>query len=281
MLITYGSFAYFLYPFLAFAFTAGVYFLLRRRSERVKKIVVFAILCCNFLQHVFKLYLYPQYDGGFSVATTAYNMCALLILLSPVVFWTKSRLCKDAAFYFGMAAGLAAMFVPYWFIGKDAFNWEVYRFYICHGLLFSGAVLPVLLGLHRPDYRNAWKIPFLFFLAEGLILFDNALVIITGNYGSYTADGLYEALYTVNPVWSMHPNEGFGALNALLDALSPDLFWRDASGGVCYWPVFWNAVPLYLAIALGSFLLCIWLDFAHLKGDFCRAKARLDALRRR
>lgn len=108
MLIDYGSFAYCFYLLLPFAITVALYFVLRRRSMRTKKILIFCLLIANFIQHVLKTYIYPQYDGGFSYNQTAYNMCAFLILVSPFIFLCKNDFLKDAIFFFGTAAGIAA-----------------------------------------------------------------------------------------------------------------------------------------------------------------------------
>lgn len=276
MLIDYGSFAYCFYLLLPFAITVALYFVLRRRSMRTKKIVIFCILIANFIQHVLKTYIYPQYDGGFSYNQTAYNMCAFLILVSPFIFLCKNDFLKDAIFFFGTAAGITAMAIPHWFIGKTAFDWEVYRFYICHGLLLVGSLLPVLLGAHRINYRNFWKLPFFYFIAEIIILLNDSFFIITGYGGfSYTAENLYEALYNLNPVWSMHPHPDFAVLNNIIDFFTPDFFWRNAAGEEAYFPVLWSAIPIYLLITVLGFILSVSLDFRHAKQDFIRLKNKI------
>lgn len=63
MIIQYGNFAYFIYPIFVVAFTVGVYFLLRRRTERTKKLVLLAMMLVNILQHFLKKFIYPQYWG--------------------------------------------------------------------------------------------------------------------------------------------------------------------------------------------------------------------------
>ena len=54
MIMQYGNFAYFFYPILVIAFTVGAYFLLRRRTERTKRIVLLAMMFVNILQHFLK-----------------------------------------------------------------------------------------------------------------------------------------------------------------------------------------------------------------------------------
>lgn len=279
MLIDYGSFAYCCYLIIPFAITITLCLVLKKRGIRTKKIVIFCILAANFIQHIFKTSIYPQYDGEFSYSQTAYNMCAFLILASPVIFISKNEFLKDAIFFFGSAAGFAAMAFPHWFIGQSAFGWDVYRFYICHGLLLIGSLLPVFLGVHKINYRNFWKLPFFYFASEIIILLNDSFFIITGYGGlSYGAENLYKALYSINPVWSMHPHPDFTVLNNIIDFFTPDFFWRNASGETAYFPVLWSAIPIYILITVLGFILSVALDFKHAKQDFLTVKSKISQI---
>ena len=41
----------------------GLWFLLRNKSRNVQKIVIFSLTILNLLQHLLKIYIYPQYWG--------------------------------------------------------------------------------------------------------------------------------------------------------------------------------------------------------------------------
>lgn len=272
MLIEYGSLFYFLYLLLPIGLTALLTFLLRGRSVRLQKGAVFALLLINVVQHVFKLQIYPQYDGGFSPIVTAYNMCAFLILFSPIAFLSKRQGLKDCVCILGAAAGLGAMLFPTWFLGLSAFSWEIYRFYICHGLLLVGSILPLTLKFHRFSYRSVWKIPFFFLFGQAVILCNDALLLCAGYYGSaVTPDLLFARLYETNPCWSMHPGP-LDWLNNILFAFCPPVFTHNAAGETFYWPVLWCALPLILGMWLLGVPLALLLDFKRVKEDFSRAK---------
>ena len=92
-----------------------LYFILRNRSDFVKKTVVFLISILNMLQHIFKPYIYPQYAGeSFGARSTAYNMCALLILISPIILLIGSELWRNFLFYIGSVSGYFAIISTYW-----------------------------------------------------------------------------------------------------------------------------------------------------------------------
>ena len=154
MKINYFSPAHVLYIAIAILFVATLYFVFRKRGVRAQRIAIFVLILLNVLQHLLKLEIYPMYDGGFNALCTAYNMCALLILLSPFAFFIKFSPLRDFVYYVGTAAGMVAILIPYWNIGEDAFTWSFFRFFFCHALLFASSLLPLLFGHHKPKWRR-------------------------------------------------------------------------------------------------------------------------------
>ena len=256
MLINYGSIMYFAYLLAAVGLCLLFYFLLRKQSVRVKKTAVFFIALANFAQHIFKAQLYPQYRDNFSPhLSSAYNICAFLILISPFVVLFGGQLIRNFVSCVGAFGGMGAMLIPYWFIGKSAFGWEVYRFYICHALLFISSFLPALLGLHKLEWKHCWKIGLLFFGMLFLILVNDAVLIHFGLYPVSNKENLFAALSELNPGWSMHPTAQFEWLVDIIAFFSPSFFLGNNPWGV-YIPILWYAIPLYLGITLLVCIMC-------------------------
>ena len=93
---------------------AAGFFLLRNRSEKVRRWVVLGLMLLNLFQHLFKPLIYPQYYGqGITHLFTAYNMCATLIILAPFAMLGKGRFLKNFVLFTGTVAGIAAIAVPY------------------------------------------------------------------------------------------------------------------------------------------------------------------------
>ena len=257
------------YPF--FFLAALLYFLLRRRSEQTKKAVLLAMMLVNLAQHLLKQYLYPQYWGiDFDVRlSTAYNLCALLIIIAPFVLLGKNALWKDFLVLFGTNAGVVTMAVPYWYIGQTIWQWDVFRYYLCHGLLSSSSLLIALLGLHRLNYRNFRKIPFLFFFSLILVCFNDIIL-----YAVQGAEGnLWEVLYAYNPCWLFHPIEEFDWLIPIIDVFTPDLFMGDLATGEPFTPLLWYFIPMYLLIAVLAFLIMSLADRKRFSEDWRKIKA--------
>ena len=256
MLINYGSIMYFAYIFASIAVCAILYFLIKNRSNGCKKTVVLLVALANFAQHIFKGQIYPQYQNNFSIyLSTAYNICAFLILTSPFIILFGNDLLKNFITYVGSFAGMLAMLVPYWFIGKSAFGWEVYRFYICHGLLFVSSILPALVGLHTLKWKHCWKIGFLFFVMLALILANDGILIKWGIYPASNPEDVFASLSAINPGWSMHPTAGFDWLLDIIALFTPSFLLGNNPWNI-YIPILWYAIPLYLGITCITHLIC-------------------------
>ena len=266
MLIKYGSFMYFFYIFLALGICAALYFIFRKRSMFAKKMLVFSLMGINFLQHIFKFIIYKPYRSvGFSYADTIYNMCAFLIITAPFFIAFGGKLLKDFTVYVGSFAGMIAILVPYWYIGLSAFGWEQFRFYLCHTLLFVSSMLVALLGIHKPTFKNFYKIPFLFFFALIIIIINDIITIALGIYEGRSIYNLYAELSNLNPVWSFHPNEGFGWLEKIISVFTPNVFLGNADK--VYVPILWYAIPVYLFITILVFIVGAIVDRENFK-DF-------------
>ncbi len=239
MIVNYGSPAYFLFIFMALALAFVMFLLLRRRPMRVKRRVILALMLLNVFQHLFKSVLYPHLGiSGFTALSTAYNMCALLILISPIALLFKIPHLRDLVFPIGTVAGIIAIAVPYWSIGKPATDPDYIRSFICHALLFTTSVLPLLFGIHTPRRRRAWCLGLSFIGAIILILLNDAVCVLIGIYpGIPSYSNVYYALSVINPLWSFGPPPEFAFLRPLFDFF----------GGL---PVVWYALPMYIGITL-------------------------------
>ncbi len=239
---------------------AAVYFAFRKCKPSVQRGVIFTLMLLNVAQHLMKSLVWPQYWGrGFGYESTAYNVCATLILLSPFVFLLGKDGLKDFMVLVGTGGPLLALVVPFWFEGKQFLSWEFARFFVCHVLLVVTSLLPALWGLHKLSYRNFWKIPLYFFGVLILIVFNMIVCVCLGLLGGGT-EKLFETLYAANPCWVMHPAPpaGFGWVQTVLEALSPPIFLGNADRP--YVPLLWYALPMYAWMALASFAITAIVD---------------------
>lgn len=275
MKIYYGSLAHIIYIVTALLVAFGIFLIIRKKSENTKKWVILSIMLINTAQHLLKSVVYPQYWGlGFTALSTAYNMCALLILASPFALLLKSKILKSFIFYVGTSAGFLALLVPYWNIGDYMFDFEVIRFFICHLFLFTSSLLPLLTGLHKPSYKFFPFVGACFFLSLGVILLNDTLCVLFGIYPGVEHLSLADAMKAINPVWSFGPPEVFSWLLNLAKVFSPDAWVANNSAGAPL-PILWYFIPAYIIITLIAFPICALVDRKNFVRDFQIFKQKL------
>ena len=258
MIIEYGNIVHISSILLAIVLVVILTLLLRKSSGKTKKIVILSILLVNLFQHIFKCIVWPQYYGtGFGELNSAYNMCAFLIIVSPLIFILKVKVFKDFIFYIGTTAGILAISVPYWFIGQSILTWEYLRFYVCHSLLFIGSILPISLGLHKISLKNVWAIG-LCCLVSVLIVLGNGFIF---SYFKYKPDMdlVMKSFLSKNPVWALHPSEGFEGIAKIITIFTPKIFLGGDGSG--YTPILWYLIPMYLLITILVTLVALLFHF--------------------
>ncbi len=259
MTIRFGAFAYALCAAITLGSAALSYLAFAKRSEKAKNVFVLVLIALNIFQHFFKFIIWPtDYGSGFGLKNTAYNMCAFLIILMPIAYFSKSVALKNFACVAGTFAGLGASLIPMWFFGKNPYLWEVIRFYFCHILLFLTAALPVAFGTVKIAFKNFLKMPIMFFGAIIIVYINNTLAyFIAGG----KAEGLYSYLSAQNPMWAIRPPEFITANETALkivNALVPPFF--KNVGGMPYMPFLWYIIPFGIALFALSLLVCYLFD---------------------
>ena len=234
------------------ALFCALFFPLRKKSLRAKKIALCVVMGLNLFQHFFKFWVWPHMWGeGFGVKNTAYNVCAFLILLCPAALFTKNRLLKQFQFYVGTCAGLFAPIFPVQYLGQTMLQWEYLRFWSCHTLLFLSSFLPGVWDMVPFRMRDGWKFGFLFLGMLCIIFLNNAAFVAAFEWTG--ADAYYGALRRYNAVWLMGPPAKDNFLKDILVALSFPPF-RGGEGRV-YTPILWYALPVYAIITAAGYAL--------------------------
>lgn len=251
---------------LVLAVTAALWLILRKTNIKIQIITILCLMAINVLQHFLKFLLYPQYRGlGFTLYSTAYNVCACLIIASPFVFLWGNHFLKNTVLFIGLSAGIGAVAAPFWFFGTPVreLEWQYYRFYLCHGLLFITSMLPLLLGLHQPRHQDFWQVGLGFILILCVVLINNVIFMTIGLYPEGIGVSLYDQLLQINPCMMMAPKGKITWLVGILKTGSPSAFLGNNPNGR-YAPILWYALPVYLGISIAAFAvfaLLNWKDF--------------------
>ena len=155
------NFWYFFFIIIGILAIVGLYLLLKNKSQKIQKIVLFSFLFFNLALHFLKL-TFPPYSTNPDKAMRDVwfiNVCATSVLFFPFLFLSKSKTAKDYMVFLGVISGFLAFLYPTEAINKSVLTLDLWRFYICHFIIIAIPLLTVVLGLHKLDVKRLWKMP--------------------------------------------------------------------------------------------------------------------------
>jgi hypothetical protein len=182
----------------------------------------------NFLLHFIGPILQWEGDERF-VRMFMINICAVLVLLGPLLVLCKDHFLKPGFVYATIMSGFLLSLYPGEALGLSPFDFSVLRIYFQHLLLFSTGALLLSLGHVKLGFKTIWTLPVFMFVALQLVVANGAIL---------AEWGLIRNMRVRNMAFQWGPYE----LEWLVAWLIPD-FLMTADGR--YIPVFWQ-LPIYL-----------------------------------
>lgn len=257
---------YFLFILIGAGTVVGLYFLLRNKTDKTKKIVLGCLLGFNLALHFLKM-LFPPYSTNMDHALKNVffvNICATSVLFFPFIFLSKSKTAKDYMFYLGVISGALALLYPTEAINKSLLTLDLWRFYYTHIVIFAVPLLMVLLKLHQPNFKRIWKIPF---CIMAMLLFIVCNQILQSELGIITLRGDDIANIPFhNPSLIWGPTDDVAVM---FSWLTPNFMktvpYGEFAGTEKYWPFFWILPSIFFYFTILPFLLCLIFDFKNIK----------------
>lgn len=282
MIIEMFNFWYFFWLILCAGAFIGLYFLLRNRTKKTQKLVLFGILLIALVMHFTKVY-YPPYstDTARMLRDSWFvNICGANIALFPFFFISKSKIAKEYMFVIGIISSLIALFYPVEPIEKVdqlAEQLDIIRFYIHHFLLGAIPALMVMLGLHKVSYKRIFAIVPFFSLILGFIMLNQILQAELGFIPMRSQDFFDINYKNTSYIWE--PDDGIGNF---LATFCPEFFTKvpigEYAGQTKYWPLFWLLVPAFVLITPLAFGLYMIFDRKAFVSDCKWLIAKIKAL---
>ena len=233
----------------------GLHFLLRNRSDKTKKIVLFSILAFALLLHFLKVYFPPYSVDQARMYRDIWfiNICAVSILIFPFIFLSKNQTWRDYMVYLGLASGIVAMIYPIEPLEKSNQAGEILdiiRFYIHHSIIWVVPLLMITLKLHKVSYKRLWRMPacllavFLFIMVNQLFQQELGFTPVRGGDTLDITDIGYK---NTSYIWGADEGDVIGDI---LDFFCPDVFKTIPVGKYAgqrkHWPLVWLVVPVHV-----------------------------------
>ena len=274
---------YFFWIILLSSVTAGLYFLLRNKSTKTQKIVLFSILVFGLLMHFLKV-LYPPYstDEARMLRDSWFvNICGANIALFPFMFWSKNEKVKNYMFFIGVLSGVIAILYPEEPIAKLdqlAEQLDNIRFYFHHWMLLSVPLLMVLFGHHKVSYKKIFSAPtglliVMLFIMLNQIFQSELGFIPLRDQSEFFSIGYKNSSY----IWGPGNDNPIGDFLAIF---CPRFFKTvpigEFAGQEKYWPWFWLIVPVYILVPVLCFLTALIFDHKNFVRDVKTLYAKIS-----
>lgn len=265
------SFWYFFFIVLTAGITVGLYFLLRNKSQKTIKIVLWSILVFNLALHFIKL-LFPPCVGDLTRSTREVwfiNICAASVALFPFIFISKSNAFKDYMFFMGVISGFLAVMYPTEALGKSVLTFDLWRFYFCHIIIFVVPLLTVVLKVHTLDYKRVWKVPFTTIAVFSFIMMNQVLSSEIG-CTPLRGDKLQVPYKNTSLLWG--PGSMENGLAKVFTWLTPNFMktmpFGPYAGQVKYWPLLWLVPSMFVYFTIIPFIMCFCVQRKTIIDDF-------------
>ncbi len=262
---------YFLFIVCSLAGFFGLYFLLRNKSEKTQKIVLFSILIFGLVLHFLKAFFPPYSNNIDRLLRDSWfiNICGANIFLFPIIYLVGNKHFKDYMFYVGVISGIISILYPVEPMEKvnQTLEWlDILRFYLHHNMLWIVPMLMVLFKHHTLSYKRVWAVPVIF-LGEMLFIMLNQILQSELGFIPLRGDNMFDITYkNTSLIWG--PT---GDIGEFLSIFCPDLFKTmpvgEFAGQPKYWPWFWLIVPMFVLVLPLCFLISLIFDFSAFKQD--------------
>ena len=263
------NFWYIFFILLLVGAIVGLYYLLRNKTEKTKKLVLGAVLFFNLALHFLKL-TFPPYSTDTELAMREVwfvNVCGTSVLFFPFIFMSKSDVAKDYMVFLGIISGFLAMLYPTEAIDKSVLTLDVWRFYICHGIIIAVPMLTVLLKLHKLDVRRIWKTPICVCAMLLFIICNQVLQSELGIIALRNDDMLNVNFRNPSLIWG--PTDDVAVI---FSWLTPSFMKTIPAGPYAgqekYWPFFWMIPGVIVYFLLVPLCICLIFDFKDTKTAF-------------
>lgn len=235
--------------FIYLAGSAGFCIWLKTKNTNFQKKIIYSIIVVNFILHFAAPWFIHDTTEQWLLRVTMVNTCAVLVFLSPFLYWQQDRFLKPGWLYMCIIGALGLLFFPEYAIGFDPLSPNIIRLFVQHALLLFVPVLIFVLGHERISYKDAWAC---------CVFYIVILIIVIANDAILYTLGVVHNMRWWNGSFQWHP----GSLYPIVNWVIPDVFmtvpFGPNAGGFIYWPIFYM-LPIIILFILPLTLLIMFI----------------------
>lgn len=131
-------------------FTVAMYYLLKGRSEKVQKMVLFPLSLWGIASMIFNLIYYKVAEGESPLANLPLHLCSFNAIVLPFVVLTKNKTLGNVLFLWCLGAVMALVLNNEMAV-YPFFSWPIFFYYWPHVMEFAIPILLVCLKLVKKD----------------------------------------------------------------------------------------------------------------------------------
>ena len=180
MNIYFGNYLFIILMIIFMGLPIASYFIFRNKTQTAKDTFIWILIIISFFM-TWGIYIYSlfvdEYQRIHFIARLPFHLCSINPVLYGVVFAFRRKWGRitdyfyQYMFYIGSAGALMGLLIPPSDCIGYFFKYNVYSYWIKHGLIFAIPLCMVSLGYLKPRIKDMWKASFI------LLCF---LVVMTG-----------------------------------------------------------------------------------------------------
>jgi len=222
-----------------FIYFLGAYVLcmwLKTKTPQVQRSVIYGLILINFVIH----FVGPAWTrdtlSEWVLHVSMLNICAVLVFVSPFLYWQQDRFLKPGWVYMSIIGALGLLIFPEYAIGQDPLSFHMIRLFGQHALLFFVPILMIRLDHVKLRWRDTWT---------SSVFLVMILITVIANAAVMEVLGVVTNMRRINGAFQWHP----GSLATVVDWAIPDVFmtvpFGPAAGDAVYWPLFYM-LPVFI-----------------------------------
>lgn len=219
--------------------SAGMCLWLKNKKPFFQKSIVYGIILLNFVLHFLAPWVIHDTTEGWLLRVTMVNVCAVLVFLSPFLYWQQDKFLKPAWIHMCIIGALGLLIFPEYAIGADPLSLNIIRLFTQHALLLFVPILMVVLGHETLRLRDS---------CSACIFYIIIIVIVIANDAILQVLGVVHDMRWFNGAFQWHPS----GLYNIIDPLVPNIFMTTPfgpnAGEPLYWPIFYMLPAVILFI---------------------------------